>query len=102
MASRLELHSQLVSILGNNNVYFQPPSNIRLKYPCIIYTLSDIAINKADNLIFKKDRRYDVKLIIDDPDNDIVDKILEGFQYCDFDRLFVSDNLYHYVFTIFY
>lgn len=102
MASRLKLHTELKDILGSNYVYFQPPSNIKLQYPCIIYSLSDIQIQKADNLIFKNDRRYDVKLITSDPDNDLINKLLMGFQYCDFDRCFITDNLYHYVFTIYY
>ena len=34
---RLQLHEILVGILGNENVYFQPPANLVMQYPCIRY-----------------------------------------------------------------
>ena len=39
MGTRLELHNRLVSIMKSvdpslaDHVYFQPPSNIKIKYP---------------------------------------------------------------------
>ena len=46
---RLSLHNILVSILGTSNVYFQPPTTITLKYPCIIYKLDDIEDVRAND-----------------------------------------------------
>lgn len=98
MATRLELHEELVKILGSRNVYFNPPETLKLNYPCIVYSLSSIRKEDADDSTYKINKAYSITLIHKDPDNDIVDKILL-LPMCKFDRPFVSDNLYHYVFT---
>ena len=99
--SRIELQTLLEEILGNRNVYFQPPENIKLKYPCIIYDFSKFHTTKADNVDYLRNKRYDITLIHRDPDNDIVGKI-QDLQYCELDRTFVTDNLYHYAFELIY
>lgn len=100
MASRLDLHDKLKDILGNDNVYFQPPPSVNLRYPCILYNLIDIYTAKADNMNYKKDKRYIITLIHKDPDNDIVDKLSDaGFS---FDRFYAKDGLNHYVFLIYF
>lgn len=89
-------------IVGINNVYFQKPGPNGLKYPCIIYDLDDRYINYADNRNYKDMNRFTVTLIGRDPDNDeLIDRLLE-IPYCSMDRRFVSDNLYHDVFNLYY
>ena len=39
---RLILHDELITLLGSSNVYFQPPTSIKMNYPCIIYKLDDV------------------------------------------------------------
>lgn len=34
---------------GSENVYYQPPANLRMKYPCICYKLEKIRSPKADD-----------------------------------------------------
>lgn len=99
--NRLELQTLLESILGSRNVYFQPPENKKLKYPCITYELADIDTRKADDIKYLKFKRYTVTLIHSDPDNVLVDA-LDDLEYCEFDRVFISDNLYHYVYTLYF
>lgn len=100
MDSRLELQDLLESILGNENVYFQPPPSVLMEYPAIRYNLTDIHTEKADNMNYKRKRRYIVTLIHRDPDNEIVDKMIDnGFA---FDRFYAKDGLNHYVFMIYY
>lgn len=101
MASRLKLHEELCNILGSTNVYFQPPETLKLKYPCIVYNLSDIITVKADDKVYRKYRQYTVTLIHNNPDNDIVDA-LDDLEYCAMDRTFVTSGLNHYVFTAYY
>lgn len=98
MASRLNLQATLKTVIGNNNVYFQPPESISLKYPCIIYSLSDVQSTKANDKKYKFARNYQITLICKDPDNSYIDAIL-ALPYTDMDRTFTADNLYHYVFT---
>lgn len=49
MRTREDLQKKLVEIIGNNNVYFQPPSNVQMKYPAIRYQLDSIELRRADN-----------------------------------------------------
>lgn len=100
MNSRHELHNNLVEIMDNKKVYFQPPESIKLAYPCIIYKLNNIRKNNADNIMYTNWRGYSITLIDTNPDSIYVDRILE-LPYCSFDRSFVSNNLHHFVFTIY-
>ena len=99
--SRLALHNELVEILGNRNVYFQAPSSDKLKYPCIVYSLSDIDDKHANNKTYLRDYVYKVTLIHKDPENNIVDKLM-NFKFSTFDKSFTTQGLNHYVFTINY
>ena len=102
MASRLELHEELCDLLGSRNVYFQPPENSKITYPCIVYKLSTIESRFANNNNYTNKKRYEVTLITRDPDSALIDTILDHFMYCSMNRIFVVDNLYHYAYFIFY
>ncbi len=101
MASRLELHDELVKLLGSQNVYFQPPASVQMKYPAIRYSLSNIEKWHADNTPYKQAKAYELILIDPDPDSTFVDAI-STLPYCRFDRYYPSDNLNHYVFTLYF
>ena len=99
--NRIDLQTLLEEILGSRNVYFQPPENTKLKYPCIIYKLSNLNSIKADNRDYLIHDKYEVTLIHRDPDNEIF-RTIQALPKCSMDRSFVNDNLYHYAFTLFY
>lgn len=101
MASRLMLHEELVNILGSRNVYFQPPESIKLVYPCIVYNRKDITNNFANNDVYGQNIAYQVTVIDNDPDSEIVKRISK-FPKTKFSNHFTSDNLNHDVFTIYY
>ena len=101
MDKRLELHEKFVSILGSRNVYFQPPATVTLRYPAIVYKLSDIDNTFADDEVYNQSWFYTVTVIDSDPDSEIIKKISK-LPKVKFDRYFASDNLNHYVFTIYY
>lgn len=101
MRDRLGLHEKLVETLGSNKVYYQPPETLKLVYPCIVYSLETINTSYADDMNYKREKSYLVTLIHKDPENDIVDKLLD-LEMSSFDRHYTSDNLHHFVFTIFY
>ena len=100
--NRIDLQTVLEELLGSRNVYFQPPENTKLQYPCIIYSLSGIDTTRADNKNYLKRRQYDLTYIGKDPDTTMQDKLIEALPYCRYDRRFVSDNLYHDTFTLYY
>ena len=101
MASRFELQSKFEDVLGSRNVYFQPPSSVRMQYPAIVYSRKDIEGRFANDKIYRKLPCYEVILIDKNPDSEFIDKILD-LPYCSFDRHYEADNLNHDVFTIFY
>ena len=81
--------------------YFNPPSSVHMKYPCIVYERDDIEPVYADNSVYGLHYRYQLTVIDLDPDNEYVEKVALLPQ-CRFNRHFVSDNLSHDVFTIYY
>lgn len=98
--SRIDLQKKLEQLLGSRNVYFQPPGNIKMQYPCIVYTLDDIKTTHADNSIYSHSMVYTITLIHKQPDSDLVTKMLT-LPYCNFDRFYTADNLNHYVYTLY-
>lgn len=101
MDKRLDLQSKLESLLGSRNVYYQPPASIRMKYPAIVYSRDDIDNRHADDGIYMQSHFYEVIVIDEDPDSEIVDKVSK-LPSCRFSRHYTSDNLNHDVFIIYY
>jgi hypothetical protein len=101
MRSRLELHEILCDILGSRNVYFQPPTNVSMRYPAIVYNLSDIENRHADDGVYSFTNQYQITLIDRNPETDVVYKINQ-LQTANFIRSYSSDNLNHWVFEIFF
>lgn len=100
---REELQTVLEEVLGTRNVYFQPPESFKLKYPCIVYELNRISKAKTNNdTVYKLNKQYTVTIIDDDCDTELPEQLLEKLSYCQHDRRFVSDNLYHDVFTVYF
>jgi len=101
MNKRKELHELLENVIGNSNVYYQPPASITMQYPAIVYSRSNIDNTHAENKIYKQTYAYDVIVIDYVADSEIVAKVAK-LPYCSFNRHYTSDNLYHDSFTIYY
>ncbi len=80
--------------------YFQPPSNVSMGYPCIVYELDRIVKKRADDNTYLKTRRYQVKLITKNPDDPIVDA-LASLVHSEFERHYTIDTLNHFVFSVY-
>lgn len=100
MRTRSELSDELHKIF--KNVYYQPPETRKMIYPCCRYVLDADWSLKADDKRYLRMKRYQVTIIDKNPDSELPDEFLNTFQYCSFDRMFTSDNLNHWVFTLFY
>lgn len=101
MASRLELQSLLEKFLGNRNVYYKPPENLKITFPAIVYTVDKIENTKADDVKYLTRKRYSITVIDRSPDNKAIEKILE-LPYSSFDRNYKADNLNHDVITLYF
>lgn len=100
-SKRLELQALLIELLGSGNVYFQPPSNVQMQYPCIVYNRDSTSTDFANNHPYRNKKRYQVTVIDRDPDSDVPDKV-EALPLCSFNRSFTADNLNHDVFNLFF
>ena len=49
MRTRLELQSKLEELLGSRHVYYQAPESVKMEYPAIRYSRSDIDVDHADD-----------------------------------------------------
>lgn len=101
MASRLELQTKLEELLGSRSVYYEPPTNVRMEYDAIRYSLDEIGTRYANNGRYKNTKRYNVIVIARDPDPEVVDKIID-LPYTSLGKPYVTDNLYHYPITLYY
>lgn len=100
MRNRISLHKKLKEILGTDYVYYVAPTKVN--YPCIIYDRSNLSTSNANDIIYKKLTHYTVQFITKQADCDeTIDKFL-ALPYCSFNRQYVSDNLYHCVFDLYY
>lgn len=86
---------------GSENVYYQPPANLRMKYPCICYELSKIRNMDADDRVYRQTFHYTVTVIDTKPDSEMTAAMGE-LAKASHDRQFISDNLYHDVFSVWY
>lgn len=100
MERRLALDARLRDILGNSNVYFQPPATIQMKYPCIVYNHSANNTIHADNRPYGTRKRYTLTIIDRDPDSEIPNRIAE-MPTSRMDRFYTAENLNHWVFNIY-
>lgn len=101
MDRRLELQALLEEMLGSENVFYQPPEDLKLKYPAIVYSKSRIEKRAANDGGYKFDTRYELIVIDRLPDHPIIEELLK-LPYCSYDRNYKSDNLNHDVLSIYY
>jgi len=99
MAPRLDLHQLLETF--TEHVYFQPPVNVQLQYPCIIYKRDYATTLFADDHPYKFVKRYMVTVIDRDPDSEIPDKVAE-IPMSLFNRFYTADDLNHDVYNVYF
>ena len=98
---RLLFHSVLTDVLGSTNVYFQPPPDRQLQFPCIVYERDNQSVLRSDNVAYNLRQRYQVTYIDQNPDGDPIDALAE-VPLSAFSRHFVTSGLNHDVFSIYY
>lgn len=108
MGERAALHDILCEVLeapfpdGSNHCYFEPPADIEMIYPCIVYNYTNDLDVFADNMHYQSAQRYTVTVIDEDPDSKIPNRLKNRLPYCTSDRNFKSDSLSNFVHTLFY
>lgn len=95
---RLELQAIFESITPN--VYFDPPENLKMKWPAIVYRRRTIDIRHASDASYILSPSYEVTVIDPDPRGLIAAEVVK-LPMCAHNRFFKSDNLNHDVFIIY-
>lgn len=72
-----------------------------MQYPCLVYQWDSVDAQYADDIPYRRTRRYQVTHISRDPDTPIPDKMAQ-LRMCSQDRFFIAENLNHYVFTLYF
>lgn len=97
--ARAQLQSLLETLTPH--VYFDPPENLVMQYPCIVYNRDLAETEFADNRPYRRTKRYQVTIIDQDPDSPIPDKVAD-LPMCLFERHFTADNLHHDVYNLYF
>lgn len=107
------LIQELKDLLGTDEVYFQPNADVGsdeeqviftgMNFPCFVMKRSTIYTPRANDTIYGFRQAYQVTYINqDEPDPEMLEAVMRKFPYCQYQRYFVSDNLHHDVFMIYY
>lgn len=99
--TRLEIQSIFENMLGSRNVYYQPPASIKINYPAIIYSLESMTNDHASNGVYLTKKAYKVIYVDSNPDNETI-SVLNNVIHSTFNSHYVSDNLNHYAYTIYF
>lgn len=102
MDRRLILQELLEKIPEVKKVYFQPPANVHMVYPCIRFYRGRPRTAKADNLTYRFTQGYELIVIDPNPDSQIARYIVENFQMAEENNTYVSNNLYHTPITLYF
>lgn len=106
MATRMDLQLKLEEILGSSEVYFQPagsPGKIAgAHYPAIFYSHDKYDTSKADNTSYLIHKRYALIFVYKEPEQEeIIRKLLE-LPMCSHRQHYISGNLNHDVFGLYF
>ena len=97
---RLQLQTNLEELLGSRNVYYQPPENVKMNYPAIVYSKSNLKTTFANGNLYSKKTLYEIVVIDRRPDNPVIEKIM-SLPYCKYGRHYITEGLYHDVLNLY-
>ena len=101
MDRRPQFQQVLEALRPGLKVYFQPPEDMKMDYPCIVYQLDPGSTTFANNLPYSYEQQYEVSLISWQPDPELFKK-LAALPKSIHARSYVADNLNHSVFSIYF
>lgn len=99
---RVAFDTELRALLNTTNTYYEPPADVRMSYPCVVYSLGNMDDVRADDIHYTRRLRFMVTTISANPDSEWPQLILDYFPYARFDRNYSADNLSHNVIMIYY
>lgn len=100
MATRLDLQNELEEMLGSRNVYYRPPETLKINIPGIVYTPIRKGTIHADDTRYLGIPNYKVVVMSKTPDHPVIEKLLDR-RWCIHETTYMTNGLYHDVFTLF-
>lgn len=94
LSKRKEFHDRIKKCC--KNVYYAPPANIKMEFPCVIYFLQHTNSLYAENDRHLVKYSYRLTVIDKDPDSKILDALFNEFKTIDIARIENIDKLYHF------
>jgi len=101
MGTRLEFQAVLEALDPSLSAYFQPPSDVEMVYPAIVYNRDLEAVQFADNTPYFRTTRYQVTVIDKNPDSTIPGKVA-ALPLSRFVRHFTTENLNHDIYDVYF
>lgn len=101
MDRRLELQELLDGLDGVAAVYFQPPEDFKMEYPCIRYSRDRPKVKHANNNKYFQEECWEV-IVLDRKNPSPIARIVEQLPKCSFVRHYQADNLNHDVFQLYF
>lgn len=102
MGTRHELQTLLSGFLPTGNkAWFQPPENVELTYPTILYNHDANEVVHAGNKPYNVTRRYQVTVIDRAADSPIKD-LVQALPMCSMVRSFSTEGLNHTIFDLYF
>lgn len=93
------LHQFLVAILGSAEVYMDPPENLKMRYPAIVYTRTDVRQQYADDGVYLCSDKYEIVVVSRTPMHPATTKLLQTARVR-FNKHYVVNGLHHDVMTL--
>lgn len=100
MGTRPEFQTVLEG-LGEVSVYFQPPPNVMMSYPAIVYNRYNEDVSRADNIRYAEKLQYQVTVIDRDPDS-LLPGLVAHLPFSSFIRHFTTEGLFHDIYYVYY
>lgn len=102
MLKRVDIQEKFKFLLGSNNVYYQPPANLKMKYPAIVYSLDGLDVKRFDNTRLINKNCFSVTHIYRNESENLVETMLKNFEYISFDNRSIADGIYNDHYTIYW
>lgn len=101
MGTRLDLQALLETFGEGISVYFQPPSNVEMTYPAIVYNRDLLSTDFADNAPYANMFRYQITVIDPDPDSLIHEKV-SALPLMRYVRHYTTEGLNHDIYNVYF
>ena len=98
--SRTEFQAKLRTIAPK--AWYIRPSNNSMQYPCFVYKHVRPVVVRADNIGYNRTSGYEVIYISETENEGIIETMLTTFEHCSPGAPYISDDLFHYPFTIYF